>query len=832
MAGTTHHHRATLKQQNKRFKSKHATKSSLKEAAKGRIPRQSPKTSPTQTQTHSHSHSSSQLRLNRKNAAKQAQIKKRNALISATRLFNGVDGAPRIIAVVPLTRDVSPSGTVKALARAGAGAVDLEGEGQNVPEKGVWKMRADRFKTSLQFITVPYRDFYGALEACRVADYTLLVLSPTNEVDTWGDTLLRTLQAQGLPSVVTVVADSDSPSDSGRVDPKTRSGILKSLLSFVQYFVPSQKRVFDLCASSDCVGALRAVSEGKPEDVRWREGRSYLVGEDVEWTSASASEGEGEGVGVLKVTGVVRGAALSANRLVHIPDVGDFQILKIMSAPITRHSTKNSNANANSMEVEPTLLAEPDEASADSLVSSNDPDDMANEQTWPTEEEMNGEDKGTDPHTVVVPDALQGTTPKSVRRVPKGTSAYQAAWIVDDEEEDDEDKENRKREEGVVMDQDADADVPEEMEDLQVDEDMQTETGTDIRKNVAFEDLDNEEEEKQLQKWRDRKREEQDDKSFPDEIDTPQDVAARTRFQRYRGLLSFRTSPWDPYENLPRDYARIFQFEDYKRTERAVRRRAEREEGVIEPGTRISIHIRNVPRTVVEQKPLMVYALQQHEHKVSVLNFTVQRNTEYDGSVRSKDELVLCVGPRRLRVSPIYSQHTRGGGKGVNNVHKFERYLRHGATSVATIYGPVVFGKQPCILLRETADSQAPQLVAMGTFLDPDTTRIIAKRIILTGHPFKIHKKTATVRYMFFNPEDIDYFKPIQLHTKHGRVGHIKESLGTHGYLKAHFDGSINQMDTVCMALYKRVFPKWGVMWNGNGDGGEDAESDSMAMEE
>jgi hypothetical protein len=45
----------------------------------------------------------------------------------------------------------------------------------------------------------------------------------------------------------------------------------------------------------------------------------------------------------------------------------------------------------------------------------------------------------------------------------------------------------------------------------------------------------------------------------------------------------------------------------------------------------------------------------------------------------------------------------------------------------------------------------APQVVATGTFLNPDTTRVIAKRIILTGHPFKVHKKTATVRYMFFN---------------------------------------------------------------------------------
>jgi pre-rRNA-processing protein TSR1 len=85
-----------------------------------------------------------------------------------------------------------------------------------------------------------------------------------------------------------------------------------------------------------------------------------------------------------------------------------------------------------------------------------------------------------------------------------------------------------------------------------------------------------------LETWRTREREEEDDLAFPDEIDTPKEISARVRFQRYRGMRSFRTSPWDPYENLPRDYARIFQFEDFKRTERSVRRRAEQEGGGLE----------------------------------------------------------------------------------------------------------------------------------------------------------------------------------------------------------------------------------------------------------
>ena len=212
-------------------------------------------------------------------------------------------------------------------------------------------------------------------------------------------------------------------------------------------------------------------------------------------------------------------------------------------------------------------------------------------------------------------------------------------------------------------------------------------------------------------------------------------------------------------------------------------------------------------------KLFTVFGLLAYEHKISVMNFTVKREKSFTDPVKSKEPMILMVGFRRYIVNPIYSTFTRGGP---NNVHRFERFLHHGRTSMATIYAPIQFGPAPVMLFKYspekcsswTENEHAP-LVGTGTLLDPQPLRVIAKRIILTGHPFKIHKRGAVIRFMFYSPEDVDYFKPVQLHTKFGRTGHIKESLGTHGYMKCQFDQGIKQHDTVCMNLYKRIFPKW-----------------------
>ncbi|GAA5952177.1 hypothetical protein JCM21900_006931 [Sporobolomyces salmonicolor] len=873
-----HSHRAHGKQTNKSFKSKHASKSSLRDQAKGRTHRPANKDSATRAvKAASASVQAKNLKVNRKNHAKQVLTKKRELLEESKGIFSGKgkngEKVQRVVAVVPMTDDVQAELVVQLLAESvGSSAEGVE---------GYRSVEVPKFHNqSLRFLLLPSASspdsLFPILDAASAADFVVIALSSEQEVDAQGETVLRCLTGLGVGGSTGGVlgAVKDLPSNNPTIASSTRS----SLQSFLTHFFPSIDRIHCISsapsassssssmltdappptASSEATLIVRSLCEKTPKGLRWRENRPRVLAERIAWeksdesvpASAEAVAGakingfEGEELGTLVVEGVVRGTKMNANRLVHLQGYGDFKVEKIVAASSTRPSKRaaavssmaiDSTASPSSAPAAPfDPLSLPDD-DADSLASTNIPDDDdfgMDEQTWPTEEEM-----ASAPAAIAAreraempPPARPGTTPK-LKKVAKGTSAYQAAWIIDDDDDDDEELEENSDDD--AMRAEGEGDEPEE-------EDEETEfidTAADDTASVSarpFADLSPEQEQAQLQEYlasraTARNTANLDDLDFPDEVDTPLHVPARERFARYRGLKSFRTSNWDPYEELPRDYGRCFMLEDWKGMGRRMEKRMREDEGA-EPGTRVVVYLAGVPRRIVEQhnpsNPFTLFGLLKHEHKYSIMHFTVQRNTENSDTVRSKDPLVLQQGFRRFKINPIFSQHTvRNGGKGSNNVHKFERFLRHGINAtIATCYLPITFGSSPSLLLRvpttsasdpNAAADQGIHLIGTGALLASDPTRITAKRVILTGHPFKVHKKTATIRYLFFNREDVEYFKPVQLRTKGGRVGHIREPLGTHGYFKAGFDGPISQLDTICLTLYKRCFPKWGAVWDG-----------------
>ena len=131
-----------------------------------------------------------------------------------------------------------------------------------------------------------------------------------------------------------------------------------------------------------------------------------------------------------------------------------------------------------------------------------------------------------------------------------------------------------------------------------------------------------------------RRKEEKEEFEFPDEVSLPKDMAARVRFQKYRGLQSFRHSSWDAYENLPIEYSRISQFQNFSRS----RRRALICNQGIDEGTYISVYVRNVSKSQAElmMDSPVVFALLPYEQRISAINFVVHKHASYDDPVKSK----------------------------------------------------------------------------------------------------------------------------------------------------------------------------------------------------
>ena len=758
-------------------------------------------------------------KLDRRNQARQKQQAKYQENVKATSIFTGQHGAPKIVAVVPLC----PDGNARAAVRQLNTSLGPDNE---VPMEGLARVRVDRFKQNLVYVPVE-RDLASVLDACRVADFVLVILSPAQEVDKEGELFLRCIEGQGVANVITGVQGLD-----GINPPKRRQQVASSLKSYITHFFPSQEKVFSLDSLQECSNVIRSLCTTTPKGVRWREDRSWMLVEEVQWPMDMSNNSDQ--AGELNVTGVVRGKGLKADRLVHLGEFGDFQIEKIVAST----SPKNKKTQPSEIDIGVGLeghdVLEQPTADQDDLVElapeevlMADADDVA-------VSEAATEKKGVllDDHHYFSDDETH--LPKAPKRLPKGTSSYQAAWFLGDMSDSGSEVDEAEEPNGdISMDQPMGPEDGVEGLDRRT-QGAPTEGGpSEYPQSEMFLDPSPDEEEEQLAAYRSRKKNEaEEDLEFPDEIELHPNVLARERLARYRGLKSLKTSHWETDEDRfhePEEWRRLLHITNYKGTKNQVVREAL--VGGVQPGTRVNVHLRNVPLSLRANldlsRPLAMYSLLHHEQKRTVVNFSFTLNSDYPQPIKSKEELIMQCGPRRFIINPLFSQL----GNTPNNVHKFDRYVHPGRTAMATFTAPLTWGSVPTLFFKRVSPSSNPdethpetpdstsrlELIATGTSQPPDHKRVIAKRVILTGHPYKIHKKLVTVRYMFFNAEDVNWFKALQLWTRRGRSGYIKESLGTHGYFKATFDGKINPQDAVGVSLYKRVFPRSARAWRSEG---------------
>lgn len=782
MAG--HSHRSSLKNGHKGFKSRHASKGALRRLNKGKVEKDVKPGRPVKGVS----------KLERKNMSRQRREQKLTDTLEMRRLFEGPNGAEKIVTIIPLCNDIDPHD----IGRRIIGSADLIDD-ENVVELPDTKLSiknfyVKKFKSNVKIIVPDMSNFINILDCAKVSDFVVFGLSGKTEVDNeFGEQILRALELQGIASYLGVVSNLSEvhPKEKFQLDMK------QSLESYFKHFFPSQDRIFNLEKPTETLNALRTLCQKYPNGVQWRDHRGYLIADEIDFVQRDAEFGE------LVVKGTVRGSGFNANRLIHIPEFGDFQVSKIEKCKTSEKRRKQKGSDA---------LTDLD---LTNVFESNENRDGL-EGYAPEELDMDyDEDEGFEYdnlHSARFDDHgfLPGREQGPIKvKVPKGTSEYQARWYLDDVinagDEDDVQEE-------ILGDAD-EGPQDHDMEEGEPTEDVMQEDAEDVP-DEDFMELSPEQEERQLNEFRAKEKE---DLEFPDEIELHPSDSAIESLKKYRGVKNLGNCHWDVDErdpDAPSVWKRLLRIPNYKNTRNRILKEATKQEQVSE-GDVVKVYVKfpiaQLPKIQDPKQTLFaIYGLLPHEHKNAVVNFTIQRWEDYDKPVPSGTSLVVQYGVRRYTIEPLFSAASNSN----NNVHKYDRFLQQDTLSIATCIAPVDFTQSPAIFFKSSPhDAKGLELVAQGSFFNTDYTRILASRVILTGHPFRFERSFVTVRYMFFRPEDVEWFKSIPLFTKSGRTGFIKESLGTHGYFKASFDGKLSAEDVVAMSLYKREWPKASQLW-------------------
>lgn len=137
-------------------------------------------------------------KMQRRNQAEQKKRLKSKAKSEAVSIFAGQHGAPRHVAVIPVSEGVDLDAAVLQLNQS----VDVP---DSESYSGICRVRIDRFKQSITYIPAT-RDLISALDVCRLADFVVFVVSSDAEaLDETAQVLLKAVEGQGISNVMALV---------------------------------------------------------------------------------------------------------------------------------------------------------------------------------------------------------------------------------------------------------------------------------------------------------------------------------------------------------------------------------------------------------------------------------------------------------------------------------------------------------------------------------------------------------------------------------------------------------------------------------------------------